>query len=83
MTAGHVPARPSWDCQACGCPWPCDPAREERAGDPTLSIYLSLQLADAASDMPWAPPGELWERFVAWTRPQPSAANGDWISGLN
>jgi hypothetical protein len=75
-TAGHTPARPSWDCQACERPWPCDPAREELVRDPHAAVLMRLHLADAVGDMPWAPPGELLERFVAWTW-----TPGGWISG--
>ena len=72
----HIALRPSWDCGSCGKPWPCDPAREGMAAeDPiTRSIFLSLLLHEAAGDMPTAPPAELFERFVAWTRPSTSGA---------
>ena len=68
----HNPSRPSWNCAACGRPWPCDPAREEMAtryGSSALPIHAAAYLADAADDMPNVPVAELYERFIAWTRP--------------
>jgi hypothetical protein len=68
----HLAARPSWDCRACGKPWPCDPAREELAATLSpiqLALYAAAHLSEAAPDMPTAPPAELYDRFMAWTRP--------------
>jgi hypothetical protein len=44
-------------------------ARESIAklGRTGLAIYQVAQLT-AAADMPTAPPAELYERFIAWTR---------------
>lgn len=69
----HPPSRPQWHCELCDSPWPCDPAREQLAEQygpdrVGLSIYVGGRLADAARELPTAPPGELHERFVAWTR---------------
>jgi hypothetical protein len=68
----HTPEKPSWDCRACGRPWPCDPAREamliEFSGMPSvLMFYLSSQATDAHGDLR-LPSGELFERFQAWVR---------------
>ncbi|TDO40675.1 hypothetical protein C8E87_4394 [Paractinoplanes brasiliensis] len=71
LTSEHHPGRPSWDCLACGKPWPCDPAREALAlelGRTPLAMYLCAHLHEAARDMPTTSPGELYERFLAWTR---------------
>jgi hypothetical protein len=71
VTGPHSPARPGWDCAACGEPWPCDPAREHLAvayGRTHLAIVMVDQLGAAAVDMPAARPAELYERFIAWTR---------------
>ena len=73
-TAGtaHQPDRPSWDCRACDKPWPCDPAREQLTqtyGRKTLSIFAVDRLSEAARDIPTMTPAELYERFLAWTRP--------------
>ena len=69
----HVASYPSWDCQACGRQWPCDPAREALKSEPDmtrtpLAMLMAAHLTTAAADMPTAPPDELWERFLAWTR---------------
>jgi hypothetical protein len=32
-----------------------------------LAIYGWLQLEDAARDMPFAAPADLFERFIGWT----------------
>lgn len=69
--AGHHPARPSWDCVACGRPWPCDPARESLASRLDmigLAMYGWDRLEEAAGELPGTPPGELFDRFVSWTR---------------
>jgi hypothetical protein len=72
--AEHEPGRPSWDCGACGEPWPCPPAREslatEMCGHPTvLNLYMSAQLAQAADDLAAtyrSMPPNLVERFTGW-----------------
>jgi hypothetical protein len=67
----HLPERPSWDCLSCGKPWPCDPAREELVGRLDrigLAMYAWDRLEEAAGELPQAPVGELFERFLAWTR---------------
>lgn len=68
----HVAARPSWDCRACERPWPCDPAREQLAaelGSTELAVYAAANLGEAVADLPATPPAELYDRFLAWTRP--------------
>jgi hypothetical protein len=78
-SVGHDPHRPTWDCLGCGKPWPCDPAREEMAGENriTRAILMSMMLDKAAGDMPTAAPGELYERFIAWTRAAYTGSGGD------
>jgi hypothetical protein len=34
-----------------------------------LSVLMSVEMTDAARDNPRIPPIELYERFLAWTRP--------------
>lgn len=66
----HIAVRPSWDCGACGRPWPCDPARERlRAthGPTPLRILMWGYLEDAAPQLRDAPAGEVFDRFLAWT----------------
>jgi hypothetical protein len=67
----HVATRPSWDCRACGKPWPCDPARENllaEMGRVNLSVYMWANLEEAIRDLPKGPPSEMFERFIRWTR---------------
>jgi len=67
----HLAERPSWDCRACGKPWPCDPAREALVMEMdrvALAIYMWLNLEEAAQDIPRGPVSELFERFIRWTR---------------
>lgn len=68
---GHQPHRPSWDCLACGRPWPCDPAREALAGTLDrigLAMHAWDRLEEAALELPGSTSKELFERFLAWTR---------------
>ena len=69
----HEPERPSWACQACAEPWPCVIARARLLGIPRfqLGLIMNVRLAEAASDLPNATPGALWERFVSWTHRPP------------
>lgn len=68
----HVPARPSWDCSACGRPWPCDPAREElvvqTGGGTALVVAAWGYLEDWVRDRGPGPFSEAFERFILWTR---------------
>lgn len=66
----HIAGRPSWDCLVCEKPWPCDPAREHLAADMDrvqLAITMWNYLEEAVSDLPPAPPTELFDRFLRWT----------------
>lgn len=73
----HVAARPSWDCRACGQPWPCANAKihlaEEYALFPTnLIVYLSTAFDEAGGDLADADghfPVDLYERFLGWVTP--------------
>ncbi|MEU4241208.1 hypothetical protein [Actinoplanes sp. NPDC026619] len=70
MTDQHVEERPSWDCRACGNPWPCPTARAELATTlaPTaLRTNMWMRLEVAALDMPGGPAADLFERFLRWT----------------
>jgi hypothetical protein len=69
--AEHEPEKPSWDCKCCGQPWPCDPAREHMMmylGRTALAIHMWERLDEAAGDLQRLPAGELFERFLSWTR---------------
>jgi hypothetical protein len=74
----HLAVRPLWLCRACAAPWPCGPARRhlrrEYAPDRVgLSVYLAGVLYEATADLlalgTEVTPKELFERFLAWTRP--------------
>ena len=70
----HLGVRPSWDCSACGLPWPCPNAKEElliefREFPSVLVIYMSAQMTDAFDDLTAygnIPPPDLYDRFLSW-----------------
>ncbi|MFV2084791.1 hypothetical protein [Micromonospora sp. LOL_021] len=70
----HVPVRPVWSCSGCGprVDWPCGYARAELTAnlDPiSHSMYAAERMAEAIADLPEeATPGDLFTRFLAWTR---------------
>ncbi|RZU48638.1 hypothetical protein EV385_0356 [Krasilnikovia cinnamomea] len=72
MSGEHQAARPSWDCAACARPWPCDPAQERLAtdtgGGTRLAVLMWTYLETYCSDRHDGPLGEVFERFIAWTR---------------
>lgn len=70
----HQPRRPTWQCGRCGQPWPCSPARVELSeaydGDRVgMAVYMAIQLYEAAAEAASVTSEDLYERFVAWTRP--------------
>lgn len=72
----HVLDRSDFRCAVCEQPWPCLPARvqlgEQYARDPAgLAELMSDYLFEAVRVF-LAPPQELHERFVAWTRYPPA-----------
>lgn len=70
----HVADRPSWHCRSCGKPWPCDEARENLTATMdslSLAMFAWVLLEEAAGDLPRSASGELYERFLRWTRWQP------------
>jgi hypothetical protein len=68
----HSADRPSWDCRACGKPWPCEPARAGLLREHGLGAGLAMlgwaYLEEAASDLSTGSPADLFERFIRWTR---------------
>ncbi|HEY0697538.1 MAG TPA: hypothetical protein VGD43_06980 [Micromonospora sp.] len=71
----HRPGRPHWRCTACGCPYPCGPARlsllAEHDGDRlALAILLAGRMLDAAGDLcslgQAADIPALHRRFLGW-----------------
>lgn len=68
--ADHGPASPTWECAACGQPWPCDVARKRigRLSPSRRTLLMASYMGDAAKDRPWEPAGDMYDRFIAWTR---------------
>ncbi|MGV9212581.1 hypothetical protein ACTFTM_12050 [Micromonospora sp. RB23] len=88
----HLPRRPSWLCRVCAAPWPCPSARmllrvEYRANRVNLSVYMAGMLFDATADLmklnpePGPDPGELFDRFLAWTSREDASERGPTSSG--
>ncbi|GAA4463794.1 flavin reductase [Phytohabitans houttuyneae] len=70
----HTPTRPSWTCSVCGVDWPCDKARDQLCqvyGEQrvNLAVYMATQLGHAAGELSGASTNDLYQRFIAWTRP--------------
>ena len=72
MEPEHSAERPSWDCKVCGQAWPCAPAREELVAEYGRGTSLAMlgwgYLEEAVADLPEGPPGELFDRFISWTK---------------
>ncbi|PZG22313.1 flavin reductase [Micromonospora craterilacus] len=77
----HLPARPSWRCQACGAAWPCSPAKlrllaEYKDDKPALMVYLVTLREEAAEQLAeldsGTPPADLHKRFTDWVPVRPS-----------
>lgn len=73
----HCPS-PTWDCRACGKDWPCDPAREalriqyrNQPGKLAVFMYRKLEAAAPALTASGMSRGEMWDRFIEWTKPVP------------
>lgn len=68
----HLPKRPQWECEECGKDWPCDTAREELAsrtdGGSALAILMWQHLEEFIRDTMSREFGEVFERFIGWTR---------------
>ena len=72
----HLHSRPTWDCRACGQPWPCASAKAglaaEFVGFPSvLAVYMNAQMHDAFRDLTAhgeAAPPDLYDRFLSWIR---------------
>jgi hypothetical protein len=69
----HRAVRPTWDCGTCGRPWPCDARRaqlSEEFADARVSLILLLSayFEHACQDLPDAPAGSLYNRFIGWAR---------------
>jgi hypothetical protein len=79
----HPPARPGWNCQDCGQPWPCGFKRaaltaEYRDDRTSLLIYLAYFLVEAIDDFgrpDGGPLPNLYARILGWAS-QPAALIG-------
>lgn len=72
LLGDHLPRVPYWSCRGCQRPWPCAPARVQLSTQvprAVLPAFMTEWLAPAALTLPAdrRAPGELYERFVAWT----------------
>ncbi|MEU4162965.1 hypothetical protein [Actinoplanes sp. NPDC026670] len=77
----HQPGRPSWDCLACGAPWPCAPGKVELAEQGTvhrrsLRLYLESCVIDMIDDRAGGHRTSLrdsaiYERILGWLDPSP------------
>jgi len=75
----HTAAQPTWECRACGDPWPCASARAslraEYAEFPTsLSLFMTSSYVAASSQLTGIPVEELFDRFFGWLRPRGGAS---------
>ncbi|RZU51830.1 hypothetical protein EV385_3666 [Krasilnikovia cinnamomea] len=71
--SSHRYTRPSWDCAACGEPWPCAPARAElidqyAQAKLSLAIHLGSVLVEAIDDFVGrpGPVPDLYSRILGW-----------------
>ncbi len=69
--SAHLAVRPTWTCGGCPSAWPCDTRRAELLAEyagahVSLALYLATCFADASEDLPQAPAGELYGRFIGW-----------------
>ncbi|WP_243704599.1 hypothetical protein [Micromonospora sp. KC723] len=72
---GHIGYPPSWDCEACGEPWPCPNFQTippDRLTTSTLIPVMAFLLSRAIKDLRGRPEGpeppEIVQRFV-WFLP--------------
>lgn len=73
----HLGGRPTWDCLACGQPWPCAPAKAQLLAEfqlypSSLMVYMAAHMCEAMDDLTAhgeAAPPDLYERFLSWIRP--------------
>lgn len=70
----HIADRPTWNCRACGKPWPCRMARmdlaiEHQETPTSLALYLAAQWHEASRDLTGNEgDSQLLERFLGWHR---------------
>jgi hypothetical protein len=68
----HIPQRPTWLCQGCLRPWPCEQAKQHLMAEyndtpASLKIYLEDMAAWAAYDLLGSgTTAAVRERIVSW-----------------
>jgi hypothetical protein len=72
---GHIGSHPTWDCEACGAPWPCPTLQAlppDRLTTSTLIPVMAILLSRAIKDLRGRPEGpqppEIVKRFL-WFLP--------------
>lgn len=70
MSQAHRPVQPSWTCETCREPWPCEPRRTRFADDYVgrrheLRAVLALFMISALDDL-IEPVAVVHSRFVGW-----------------
>ena len=73
MSGQHAPMPRIWLCQRCGQLWPCPASRSQLAvryagARAALGQLMATAYTQAVGDLPYARPGDLWERFFGWIR---------------
>jgi hypothetical protein len=68
----HLPSRPGWTCVVCGDPYPCLTRREQlldefRGAWIQLAVFMSIDYADAATELSMISAQDLHARFF-WYR---------------
>jgi hypothetical protein len=79
----HQPDRPTWDCLACGAPWPCAPGKVELAEQGSvhrrsLRLYLESCAIDMIDDRRDGHPASgrddsIYDRILGWLDEHPPA----------
>jgi hypothetical protein len=72
----HTPVCPQWTCAGCSAPWPCASRRHRLVVEYPhdllpAALYLAACLVEAAYDLPEAPAGVLYRRFLGWLPERP------------
>jgi len=69
--SAHNPVRPGWTCGGCDDLWPCVSRRRQLLAEydgavVALHLYLTALMVDALQDLPAAPAGQVYDRFLGW-----------------
>ena len=75
MKPQHEPDQDTYDCRACGRPWPCRPAQLHMIATmspTTLRINQWTILEQAVPVLVGITVKQAWDRFLGWTGNQPA-----------